>query len=83
MKCAKFLRTFILKNIYENLLLCVSPQNSIANSSDEFGLDEALTECKVFFLKHNKFIPSDAAISFIYKSKNVPLTFPLTFLLNV
>ena len=32
-KFAKFLRTSILKNICERLLLCVSPQNTIANSS--------------------------------------------------
>ena len=32
-KFAKFLRTSILKNICERLLLYVSPQNTIANSS--------------------------------------------------
>ena len=54
---AKFLKTSILKNICEKLLLFVSPQNTIANSSGKFGLDETLTECKVFFLKHSNFIP--------------------------
>ena len=49
MKFAKFLRTSILKNIYERLLLFVSRQNTIANSSGEFGPDETLTERKVFF----------------------------------
>ena len=41
----------IFKNIHsaEKLLLFVSPQNTIANSSGEFGLDETLTECQVFF----------------------------------
>ena len=51
-KFAKFLRTSILKNICETLLLFLPPQNTIANSSGEFRLDETLTECKVsiFFL---------------------------------
>ena len=51
-KFAEFLRTSILKNICERLLLFVSPQNTIANSSGVFALDETLTECKVsiFFL---------------------------------
>ena len=35
--------------ICEGLLLFVSPQNTITNSSGEFGLDETSTECKVFF----------------------------------
>ena len=46
-KFAKFLRTSILKNICEKLILFVSPQNTIANSSGELGLDKTLTECKV------------------------------------
>ena len=46
-KFAKFLRTSILKNICERLFLFVSPQNTIANSSGAFALDETLTECKV------------------------------------
>ena len=38
--------------IDERLLLFVSPQNTIINSSGEFGLDETSTECKVsVFLK--------------------------------
>ena len=83
-KFAKFLRTSILKNICERLLLFVSPQNTIANSSGTFVLDETLTECKVsiFFKHYNNFIRSNTAISFIYTLKNVSLTFQLTFLLN-
>ena len=42
-----FLITSILKNTCERLLLFVSPQNTIANSRGEFGLDETLTEWKV------------------------------------
>ena len=49
-KFAKFLRTSILKNIFERLLLFVSPENTIANSSGAFGLDETLTEWKISFL---------------------------------
>ena len=45
MKFAKFLRTPILKNICERLLLFVSPQNTITNSGGKFGLDETSTEC--------------------------------------
>ena len=45
MKFAKFLRTPILKNIGEILLLFVSPQNTITNSGGKFGLDETSTEC--------------------------------------
>ena len=75
-KFAKFLRTSILKNICKILLLSVSPQNTIANSSGVFALDETLTECKVsIFFKHNNFIRSNAAISYIYKLKNVSLHF--------
>ena len=48
MKYAKFLRTPILKNMYERLLLFVSPQNTITISGGEFGLDEASTECILF-----------------------------------
>ena len=65
-KFAKLLRTSILKKIYERLLLFVSPQDTIANSGGEFGLDETLTECKVSFIKQNNFIRSNTAISFIY-----------------
>ena len=47
MKLAKFLRTPILKNIYELLIVFVSPQNTITNSGGEFGLGETSTKCKV------------------------------------
>ena len=47
MKFAKLLRTPILKNICQRLLLFVSPQNTITNTGGEFGPDETLTECKV------------------------------------
>ena len=46
-KFPKFLRTSILKNICERLLLLVSPQNTIANSSGKFELDETSTKWKV------------------------------------
>ena len=48
MKYVKFLRTPILKNMYERLLLFVSPQNTITISGGEFGLDETSTECILF-----------------------------------
>ena len=48
-KFAKFLRTPILKNISERLLLFVSPKNTITNNVGEFELDETPTECNVFF----------------------------------
>ena len=79
-KFAKFLRTFILKNICQRLLLFVSSQNTIASSSGKFGVDATLAK---YFFKHNNLIRSNAAISFIkHKSKKVPLTFQITFLLN-
>ena len=63
MKLAKFLRTLILKNICERLLLFVSHQNTIRNSAGEFELDETSTECKIStFLKRNNFIQSNTAI---------------------
>ena len=63
MKLAKILRTPVLKNIYERLLLSVSPQNTITNSGGGFGLDETSTECKVsIFFERNNFIQSNAAI---------------------
>ena len=67
-KLSKFLRTSILKNICERLILFNSPQKTIANSSGEFGL--------VSFIKQNNLIQSNAAIPFIYKfKKNFSLTF--------
>ena len=36
-----------MKNTCERLLLFVSPQNTVANSRGEFGLDETLTKWKV------------------------------------
>ena len=40
--------------ICERVLLFVSPENTITNSTGEFGLDETLTECKVsiFFKRY-------------------------------
>ena len=81
MKFAKFLRTPILKNICERLFLFVSRQYTVPNSSGEFGLGDISTECKLFFKRYG-FIRSNTAISFIYKLKNVSLTFRLTLLLN-
>ena len=46
-KFANFLRTSILKNICERLLLFVLPQNTITNSGGRFGVDKTSTECKV------------------------------------
>ena len=41
--------------ICERLILFVSSQNTITNSSGEFGLDETSTECKVsIFLKRKE-----------------------------
>ena len=62
-KFAKFLRTPILRNIYERMLLFVLPQNTIPNRGGEFGLDQTSTECKSrYFFKSNNFIQSNAAI---------------------
>ena len=52
MKFAKFLRTPILKYICEILLLFVSSQNTITNSSGEVGLDETSTACKISIFLH-------------------------------
>ena len=48
MKFAKFLRTPILKNMYERLILFASSQNTTSTSGGEFGLDETSTECILF-----------------------------------
>ena len=61
-KFVKYLRTSSLKKICERLLLFVSPQNTIAKSSAEFGLDETLAKYKVSFIEQNNFIRSNAAI---------------------
>ena len=80
---AKVFKTTVLKNSCEKLLLLVLPQNTIANSSGEFGQDETSTGCKVnIFLKRNNFIRSNVAISFLCKLKDVSLTFQLTFSLK-
>ena len=68
----------------QTLLGFVSPQNTIANSSGEFGLDETSTECKVSVLLNVTILINQMQPYFyIYKLKNVSLTFQLTFLLNV
>ena len=62
-KFVKDLRTPILKNSCERLLLFFLPQNTIANRIGESGLDETSTECKVsIFLNCNNSIRSNAAI---------------------
>ena len=48
MKFAKFLRTPILENMREKLLLFVSPENTKTMGGGEFGLDETSTECILF-----------------------------------
>ena len=50
--------------IYERLLLFVLPQNTITNSSGEFGLDETSTECKVFFKNVQKQSPGGVLRNF-------------------
>ena len=50
MKFVKFLKTPLLNNICERLLLFVLSQNTITNSGGEFGLDETSAECKVSIL---------------------------------
>ena len=52
MKFAKFLRTPVLKNMCERLVLFVSSQNTTTMSGGEFGLDETLTECILFNQLH-------------------------------
>ena len=49
------------------LLLFVSPQNSIANSSGEFGLDETSTECKVsIFLKRTEAVARRCSVKKVF-----------------
>ena len=45
-KLTTFLRISIFKNICERLVLFVSPQNIIANSTGKSGLDNTLKEFK-------------------------------------
>ena len=72
-KFSKFIRAPILKKICERLLLFVSSQNTIANSSGKFGLDDTLTECRL-----NKIILFDQMQPYyLYNLKNVSLTFLL------
>ena len=75
-KFAKVLRTPILQNSCKRLLVFALLQNTIANSSGEFKLDETSTARKVSIIRSN------AAVSFICKLKNVSLTFQLTFSLK-
>ena len=76
-KFAKFLRTSTVKNIFERLLLFVSPQNTIAKSSGEFELYKTLSIQSIFL---NITILFDQMLS---QLKNVSLTFQLTLLLNL
>ena len=48
-----------MKNIFERLLLFVSPQNTIAKSSGKFELYKTLSIQSIFF-KHNNFVRSNA-----------------------
>ena len=73
-KFAKFLRTSTVKNIFERLLLFVSPQNTIAKSSGEFELYKTLSIQSIFL---NITILFDQMLS---QLKNVSLTFQLTLL---
>ena len=84
MKFAKFLRTPILKNICERLLLFVSPQNTITNIDGKFGLDETSTECNAStFLKEAISFNQIQPYKFIRNLKKVSLSFfQSTFLLN-
>ena len=53
--------------ICERLLLFVSRQNTIANSSGEFGLDETSTECKVsIFLKRTEAVARRCSVKKVF-----------------
>ena len=53
--------------ICERLLLFVSPQNTLTNSSGEFGLDEILTECKVsIFLKRAEAVARRCSVKKVF-----------------
>ena len=77
-KFVTFLRTSILKNIHKKLLLFVSLQNTLANSSREFVLDEALTVSKVSIFLSLTILFDQMQPYHFY----VSLTFQLTCLLN-
>ena len=53
--------------ICERLLLFVSPQNTILNSSGEFGPDETSTECKVsIFLKRTEVVARRCSVKKVF-----------------
>ena len=53
--------------ICERLLLFVSPQSPIANSSGEFGPDETSTECKVsIFLKRTEAVARRCSVKKVF-----------------
>ena len=53
--------------ICERLLLFVSPQNTITNSSGKFGLDETSTECKVsIFLKYKDAVARRCSVKNVF-----------------
>ena len=53
--------------ICERLLLFVSPQNIITNSSGEFGLDETSTECKVsIFLERTEAVARKCSVKNVF-----------------
>ena len=53
--------------ICERPLLFVSPQNTITNSSGEFGLDETSTECKVsIFLKRTEAVARRCSVKKVF-----------------
>ena len=82
LKSAKVLRTPILKNSCKRLLLFVLPQDVIANSRGEFGLDKTSTACKVIIFLKRTILLDQMQPSFIYKLKKVSFTFQVTFSLK-
>ena len=53
--------------ICERLPLFASPQNTIANSSGEFGLDETSTECKgCIFLKRTEVVAQKCSVKKVF-----------------
>ena len=81
--CQIFKKTYFEEHLQITASICFSSKYYVTNSSDEFGLDETLAECKVsIFFKRNNFIQSNVVKWFICKLKKVSLAFQLRFFFN-
>ena len=81
--CEIFKNIYFEENLRKTAFICFSSKYYSKQQWRVWTRQDLDRVQSKYFFKRNSFIRSNAAISFIYKLKNVSLTFQLTFLLNV